>query len=164
MGYGNGMTTYGEHHPGTEYNNNPPHQYQSNNEGNIYYGLFAPFFTSLIPLALVLGAAASFSLVSVISNTNSAVATAQQSQSQSQQNTNTNSNTNNNNNNSTVIIDIIVGLLNSSCFCCTKTTTAAPPPPPIPATLVRNDRPRLKRKSKVFSTRRYKKRKAITTA
>lgn len=152
------MTVYGENP--TEYNNNPSHQHQSNiNEGGIY-GLFAPFFISLIPIALVLGAAASFSLVSVISSTNSAVATAQQSQSQSQQNTNTNSN----NNNNTVIIDIIVGLLNNSCFCCT-TSTSTEAPPPIQATavsLLRNDKLKFKRKMKVFSTLRYKKRKAST--
>lgn len=58
---------------------------------------FSPLFLALIPLALVLGAAASFALSSAVTSS-SAVATAQQQQQQQEASSNSNNNANSNTN------------------------------------------------------------------
>ena len=115
--YDGGMTVYNKRP--AEYNR--PQQ-QSYNNGGIH-DLFTPFLLALIPLALVLGAAASFGLASIIGKGSNPVAIAQQQQQQQE------SNNNNNNNN---LIDLIITILSggycggcSTCcsYCKTTTTT-----------------------------------------
>lgn len=67
---------------------------------------FSPLFLALIPLALVLGAAASFALSSAVTS-NTAVATAQQQQQQQEA---SNSNNNNANSNSNSILALLSAL------------------------------------------------------
>lgn len=71
---------------------------------------FSPLFLALIPLALVLGAAASFALSSAVTS-NTAVATAQQQQ-QQQEASNSNNNANSNSNTNTILA--LLSALNSN--------------------------------------------------
>ena len=115
------MTAY--ENPSAGYNNNPAKQsyHGSGHAVGLYQTLLIPLFLAIIPLALVLGAVASFSLTSAINIVNNPIAISQQQQIQ------------NNNNN---IIDLIITILNNNTFCCTTTTTTTtttpkPPPPPL---------------------------------
>lgn len=74
---------------------------------------FSPLFLALIPLALVLGAAASFALSSAVTS-NTAVATAQQQQ-QQQEASNSNNNANSNSNTNT-ILSLLAALNNNQDY------------------------------------------------